>query len=65
MKHFKSFFQTFNPFYKPSAEVLARLELEDAKRALLEAQSGMEYAKAMVMYRTEQIERLSKVVKNV
>lgn len=63
--NFKTFFQNINPLHKPSADVLARLELEDAKRALLEAQSGMEYAKAMVMYRTEQIERLSKVVKNV
>lgn len=59
----KKFFMKFHPFPKPpSAEVMAQLELEDSKRALLEAQSGMEYAKAMVQYRTEQIERLTKIV---
>ena len=51
------------PFYKkmfrtPSAETLAAQELEEAKRQLLAAQTGLEYAQAMVEYRTRQIERL-------
>lgn len=56
------FLHTLNPFRKPSPEMMATQELEDARRALLEAQTGMEYAKAMVAYRTEQIERLTKIV---
>ncbi len=56
------YLEIFNPFRQPSAEVMAVQELEDAKRQLLSAQSGLEYAKAMVAYRTEQIERLNKIV---
>lgn len=56
------FIHVLNPFRKPSPEMMATQELEDARRALLEAQTGMEYAKAMVSYRTEQIERLTKIV---
>lgn len=49
----------FNPFHKPSADVMALMELEDAKRELLAAQSGLEYAKAMVAYNEERVARLT------
>ena len=43
----------------PSAESLALRELENAKRSLLEAQSGREYAEAMCKYHEARIKRLS------
>ena len=43
----------------PSAEVLALRELEDAKRKLLEAQTGREYAHSMCMYHEARIKRLT------
>ena len=43
----------------PSAEVLALREIENAKRSLLEAQSGREYAEAMCKYHEARIKRLS------
>jgi len=43
-----------------SAESLARLELSEAQRSLLTAQSGLEYAAAMVDYHTKRVMRLSK-----
>ena len=45
-------------FRTPSAETLAAQELEEAKRQLLSAQTALDYAKAMVEYRTRQIDRL-------
>ena len=59
MNIIKDFTSTFR---KPSAEVLALQELEEAKRALLEAQTGMEWAKAQVQYNTDRIARLSAYV---
>lgn len=55
----------YNPFKKPSADVLAMMELEEAKRQLLSAQSGLEYAKAMVAYNEERVTRLSRRVQEV
>lgn len=55
--------QLTEPFRKPSAEILAQRELEDAKRELLAAQAGLEYAAAMVDYHTSRIQRLSAMVK--
>jgi hypothetical protein len=52
-KYLKSLFQ------KPSAEMLALRELEDAKRKLLEAQSGREYADSLCKFREAQIKRLT------
>lgn len=52
-------------FRTPSAEILAQRELEEAKRALLQAQAGMEYAAAMVDYHTSRIQRLNLMVKGV
>lgn len=47
------------PFRKPSAEVLALHELEDAKRMLLEAHSAQEYALSMCEYHQSRVERLT------
>lgn len=43
----------------PSAEALALRELENAKRQLLEAQSGREYAESMCKYHEARIKRLT------
>ena len=39
-------------------------ELEDAKRELLEAQTGRDYAMAIVAYNEQRIERLQAYVQN-
>ena len=49
----------------PSAEVLALEELETAKRQLLEAQSGREYAESMCKYHENRIRRLTIYLHNV
>lgn len=46
-------------FAPPSATVLALRELEDAKRKLLESQTGREYADAMCKYHEARIKRLT------
>ena len=46
-------------FLPPSAETLALKELEEAKRKLLEAQSGREYAESMCKYYDVKIKRLT------
>lgn len=46
----------------PNAEVRAMRELNDAKRSLLEAQSGREYADAMCKYHDARIKRLTAYV---
>ena len=43
----------------PSAEAIALKELEEAKRRLLEAQSGREYADSMCKYHESRIKRLT------
>ena len=48
-----------NVYKAPSAEVLALRELENAKRSLLEAQSGREYADSMCKYHEMRIKRLT------
>ena len=47
-----------NLFRKPTAAELARAELEEARRKLLNAQTGLEYADAMVRYETARVRRL-------
>lgn len=47
----------------PSAEVLAQRELEEAKRALLEANSAVEYSLAMVAYHSKRVARLREYTK--
>ena len=55
-------FNTLKKLYKtPSAEELAREELEEAKRELLVAQSNAEFYARMVDYQTMRIRRLQKV----
>ena len=49
-------------FHTPSAEQLAVKELEEAKRELLLAQSGVEYATNMARYHQARIDRLKRVV---
>ena len=44
--------------HTPSADVLALQELEEARRELLSAQTGLEYAKAMVEYNSSRMLRL-------
>ena len=46
-------------FKKPSADVLAVQELEEAKRQLLMAYSGLDYAQAMVTYNEDRVRRLT------
>lgn len=48
-------------FAAPSAETLARRELEEAKRELLAAQRQFEWQGKMVEYHSERIRRLSRV----
>ena len=48
----------------PSAEVLALRELEEAKRKLLDAQSGRDYAMSMCNYYETKIVRLTTYLHN-
>ena len=48
-----------NLYKTPSAEAIALHELEEAKRKLLEAQSGREYADSMCKYHEARIKRLT------
>lgn len=50
-------------FTPPGAVVLAARELEEAKRQLLEAQSGREYADGLCRYHTARITRLTSYLK--
>jgi hypothetical protein len=47
-----------NPFRTPSPEELIACELDQARRGLLEAQTGRDYANAMVLYHETRIDRL-------
>ena len=53
-----------NPFRKPSAAELAQDELEQARRELLNAQTGLEYADAMVRYGSARVRRLENIIAN-
>lgn len=55
----------FNPFAKPSADMLALEELEEARRQLLAAHTALEYATSMVDYNTNRVSRLEQRVKEV
>lgn len=48
----------------PSAEALALRELEEAKRRLLEAHSGREYAASLCKYHEDRIKRLTAYLHN-
>jgi hypothetical protein len=47
------------PFRRPKALRMAEDELEDAKMALLQAHTGLEYAQSMVAYNTARVRRLA------
>lgn len=47
-----------NPFRSPSPEELIARELDQARRGLLEALTGRDYANAMVLYHETRIDRL-------
>lgn len=49
----------------PSPEKMALVELEEAKRKLLEAQTGREYADSMCKFREAQIKRLTGYIKGL
>ena len=53
-----------NVYAVPSAEVIALKELEEAKRKLLEAQTGREYADSMCKYHEARIKRLTAYLHN-
>ena len=56
----REIFQSLLAYFRlPSAEVLALRELEEAKRKLLDAQSGREYADSMCKYHEARIKRLT------
>jgi len=48
----------YNPFRDPSPEEMIARELDQARRGLLEAQTGRDYANAMVQYHEARIDRL-------
>lgn len=55
--------RTFSIFRTPSALEIAARELAQAERQLLEAETGREFATAMVEYNKERIYRLRKYIK--
>jgi hypothetical protein len=52
-------------FQKPSPATLAKAELEEAQRQLLDAQSAKEYAISMCAYHEARIHRLNKILSSV
>ena len=46
-------------FRTPSADELAVVELEEAKRQLLQMQTALDYSKRMVDYHSDRIKRLT------
>lgn len=50
------------PFKRPEALQMAKDELENAKMALLQAHTGLEYAQSMVAYNTARVRRLAAYV---
>ena len=49
-------------FRTPSADEIAVIELEEAKRQLLHAQTAMDYSRRMVDYHSDRIKRLTAYV---
>lgn len=62
---FRSTIEWFKSVYTtPSPETIALNELEEAKRKLLDAQSGKEYAESMCKYHEVRIKRLTAYLHN-
>lgn len=60
---FTSFASWRNHFFnQPNVENVARRELREAQLALLEAQTGKEYAEAMVRYQENRVRRLTNFI---
>lgn len=55
-------FKNLNPFRVVPAREQAKNELEHAESQLLDAQSANEYTSALVLYHTQRINRLRKVL---
>lgn len=55
--------RTFDIFRTPTALEIAARELAQAERQVLEAETGREFATAMVEYNKERIYRLRKYIK--
>jgi anti-sigma28 factor (negative regulator of flagellin synthesis) len=51
-------------FRKPSVDVIAQRQLDDARRSLMNAHESLEYAKAMVQFNEERIKRLKQTIKD-
>ena len=49
-------------FRTPTADELAIIELEEAKRSLLQMQTALDYSKRMVDYHSDRIKRLNAYV---
>jgi hypothetical protein len=60
LQKLKNFMQSI--FKTPSADELAVIELEDAKRQLLAMQTALDYSKRMVDYHSDRIKRLTAYV---
>ena len=67
MEHFykikakiQNYMQTI--FRTPTADELAMIELEEAKRSLLQMQTALDYSKRMVDYHSDRIKRLNAYV---
>jgi hypothetical protein len=56
----QNFMQTI--FRTPTADELAIIELEEAKRSLLQMQTALDYSKRMVDYHSDRIKRLNAYV---
>lgn len=52
----------YETFRAPDKATLAGRELAEAERCLLRAQSGLDYAKAMVTYESARVIRLGQVL---
>lgn len=54
----------FSFLHVPTAEKIARRQLEEARRKLLDAQTSKEYAESMIRYYDSQVRRLTIYLKD-
>lgn len=55
----------FSFLHVPTAEKIARRQLDEARRRLLEAQTSKEYAESMIRYYDSQVRRLTIYLREV